>query len=132
MTQLNQSPQQTVNKVTELSKVLYKQFALSNESGCALHYEEFAMLNCNQGGCYIGQEEIQTYWHQLLAKGVRSVQYLGAGLNFVTLSSIKVSAKWQLTNGHTLHSNENWVLQADNSFKLVQHNLFHFRKTDDE
>ncbi len=95
-------------------------FNAGDPAAAAALYEEDAIMVVKPFGTFKGREAIQAFWTDIISKGFDDVVYFNTTTRVVdqSLTSVSVSAKWQMNHASGIITNELWVLQPDGTALL--------------
>lgn len=93
-------------------------FNAGDAAGCAVCYEQDALMVVTPFGEFKGRDAIQAFWQNLISKGFADVNYFDAKIEVLDETSAVISASWKMNNAHGIITKELWVLQEDGSALL--------------
>lgn len=93
-------------------------FNSGDAAACAAQYEADATMHARPFGTFVGTEEIQGFWTQLIEDGFAEVDYIDPKLEVVDETSAILTSGWKMNKAGGVIHKELWVLQADGSAKL--------------
>jgi len=93
-------------------------FNSGNAYGCANQYEQNAKMRAEPFGQFVGREEIQGFWQNLIDEGYSDVEYIDPQFTIIDSSSALLKSGWKMNKASGLIHRELWVLQADGNAKL--------------
>ncbi|MCK5818882.1 MAG: isochorismatase [Psychromonas sp.] len=107
-----------LDAIKAASKKWKNAFNSGDAAGCALQYEEDAVMNAKPFGTYTGAVEIQAFWQKLIDDGFSDVDYIEPNIKVIDAKSGLLTSRWKMNNAHGIITNELWVIQSDGTVKL--------------
>ena len=95
-------------------------FNSGNAKACAEQYESDAVMHARPFGTFIGTEQIQTFWQQLIDDGYSDVEYINPQVEVIDEASALLTSEWKMNKAKGVIHKELWVLQEDGSVKLKE------------
>ncbi len=93
-------------------------FNSGDAKACAEQYENNAVMHARPFGTFIGTEQIQTFWQQLIDDGFSDVEYINPKIEVIDETSAQLTSDWKMNKANSVIHKELWVLQEDGSAKL--------------
>lgn len=107
-----------LNAVNQASENWKNAFNSGDAAGCAAQYEADATMHARPFGTFVGTEQIQAFWQQLIDQGFSDVEYIEPQLSVVDDTSMLLTSGWKMNNAAGVIHRELWVLQADGTARL--------------
>lgn len=107
-----------IEAVKQASEKWKTAFNNGDASGCALCYEEQAVMNAKPFGTFTGRQEIENFWTKIISDGFTDVEYIEPNIEVINDNEALLSSKWRMNNAHGIITKELWVIQEDGSALL--------------
>ena len=93
-------------------------FNSGDAKACAEQYEGDAVMHARPFGTFVGAEQIQAFWQQLIDDGFSDVEYIDPKVEIIDETSALLTSSWKMNKAKGVIHKELWVLQEDGSAKL--------------
>ncbi|WP_299011874.1 isochorismatase [uncultured Shewanella sp.] len=104
--------------VNEASQRWKDAFNSQNAKACAQQYEVTTTMHAKPFGEFIGREQIEAFWQDLMEQGFDNVEYIEPQMDVIDDKTVQLSAKWQMNKAYGVIHKELWVMQADGCARL--------------
>lgn len=104
--------------VDEASARWKKAFNVGDAQGCTAQYEATATMRAIPFGSFMGHDNIQRFWQQLIDDGFSDVVYIDPKIDVLNETTAVLTSKWKMNKAHGVIHKELWVLQSDGTAKL--------------
>lgn len=94
-------------------------FNSQDAAGCAAQYAQGTTMVAKPFGTFVGREEIQALWQNIIDQGFADVQYQDATWQPEGDDGYLLSSKWTMNNAFGVVHKEHWKIQADGEARLV-------------
>ncbi|MEM7401825.1 MAG: nuclear transport factor 2 family protein [Pseudomonadota bacterium] len=115
---MSNDPKNILSAVKIASDNWKSAFNSGDAAGCALQYEEKAVMHARPFGTFTGREEIQTFWQNLIDDGFADVEYIKPVINIIDETSAMLTSSWKMNKASGVIHKEIWVLQENGEAKL--------------
>ena len=116
---LNESAKnRVIEAVNTASEIWKNSFNSGNANGCAMQYEEDAVMIATPFGTFSGRAEIEAFWQKLIEDGFADVEYVNPELEVIDENSAILKSGWRMNNAKGVIHKELWVIQSDGAAKL--------------
>ncbi len=93
-------------------------FNTQNAQGCTQQYEAGATMVAKPFGTFVGHEQIQQLWQNIIDQGFADVAYQEVSWTPEGNDGYILSAKWTMNKAFGVVHKEHWRLQANGQAKL--------------
>lgn len=94
-------------------------FNKGNVQYCIDAYEENAVMVIKEVGEFKGKEAIAAFWNDL-TKNANYIEYSNTNIKVINENTIHLDSEWKMNIGEGIITLEEWIKQADGSWKLSQ------------
>lgn len=96
-----------------------KAFNSQDAVGCAEQYAEGTVMEARPFGTFIGREEIQSFWQNIIDQGFSEVDYSDVQWEAEGEDGFILSAQWTMNKAFGVVHREHWKIQEDGKARLV-------------
>ena len=107
-----------ISKTVAASEQWQAFFNQGNAKGCASMYEEDAEMVAGGFGTFVGREQIEAFWQNLIEQGFSNVSYTDPQIQIVDSTSTLLTSGWKMNKAQGIITRELWVVQPDGSMLL--------------
>ncbi len=101
------------------SRQWVKNFNRGNVDYCVAAYTHDAVMQASPMGDFNGTAEIDDFWRPFVQSGATDLIYSRLNITQIDETRVQLSADWSMNIGRGIISLEEWVKQADNTWKLT-------------
>ena len=111
---------QLINRTIEASEKWKSYFNKGDAAGCASMYEPGATMVAKPFGTFVGRDEIQAFWQNLIDQGFADVTYVEPSIREEGERHTVLSSGWTMNNARGVITKELWAMQEDGTMLLVE------------
>lgn len=108
-----------INDFKQYSQNWIENFNKGNVEECINAYTDNCLMIVKNVGEFKGKEAIAAFWNEL-TQNANHIEYSNTNIKVIDEKTVHLDSDWKMNIGEGIITLEEWVKQADGSWKLTQ------------